>query len=111
MRGMRVCPPTRTTSLILLASTPASFMHCLHGPTERWIRSSTIDSSLARVIFLTKCLGPLASAVMKGRLILVFMVGGGLILARFAASPRSRHAHLFPLPPRASTSYLFYLFI
>src|SRR5439155_1051627 len=25
MRGMRVCPPTSTTSLILLASTPASF--------------------------------------------------------------------------------------
>ena len=32
---MRVWPPTSTTSLILLASTPASFMHCLQGSTDR----------------------------------------------------------------------------
>src|SRR2546429_2275172 len=106
MRGMRVCPPTRTTSLILLASTPASFMHCLHGPTERWIRSSTIDSSLARVIFLTKCLGPLASAVLEGRIILDSVVVGSWLFARSAAARRRCNDLSFPFP-RKSRAYAF----
>ena len=104
MRGIRVCPPTSTTSLILPASMPASFMHCLHGPTERWMMSSTIDSSFARVSFLTRCFGPPASAVMKGRLISVSMVVESSILARSAASRRRCNAISLPLPRRSRPS-------
>src|ERR1035437_9315444 len=42
--GMRVCPPTRTTSSIFAASRLASFSACRHGPTGRWRMSSTSDS-------------------------------------------------------------------
>ena len=65
--GMRVMPPTRITSSIWLAVTPASFSACFTGPMVFWIRSSTSASSLARVILMVRCLGPEASAVMKGR--------------------------------------------
>ena len=43
-------------------------------------------SSLARVIFIRRCLGPEASAVMKGRLISVSIVVDSSILAFSAAS-------------------------
>ena len=48
--------------------------------------SSIIASSFDRVSFSTKCLGPLASAVMNGRLISVSIVVESSILARSAAS-------------------------
>ncbi len=101
---MRVCPPTSTTSLILLVSTPASVMHWRHGPTERWMISSTIASSFPLVSFLTRCFGPPASAVIKGRLISVSSVVESSILARSAASLRRCNAISLPLLPRSSPS-------
>jgi hypothetical protein len=52
----------------------------------RWMRSSTSDSSLARVRVITRCLGPVASAVMNGRLISVCRVELSSIFAFSAAS-------------------------
>ena len=54
----------------------------------RSMRSATSASSLARVSVITRCLGPLASAVMKGRLISVCTVELSSILAFSAASLR-----------------------
>ena len=65
--GIRVWPPTRMTSSMSLADRPASLSAILHGSMVRSISSSTSDSSLARVIFMLRCFGPLASAVMYGR--------------------------------------------
>ena len=48
-RGMRVCPPTSSTSLISLALTPASFMQSRQGCSVRFSRGSTSDSSLHAV--------------------------------------------------------------
>ena len=56
--GMRVWPPTRITSLMSSSLTPASLIAIRHGSTVRWIRSSTSDSSFARVIFIDRCFGP-----------------------------------------------------
>ena len=50
---------------------PASFSAVRHGSIVLCTKSSTSDSSLARVSFMFKCLGPAASAVMYGRLISV----------------------------------------
>ena len=61
--GIRVIPPTRTTSSIAERSRSASFNAWRTGPKERSIRSAVSCSSFARVKFITKCLGPLASAV------------------------------------------------
>ena len=69
--GMRVWPPTRTTSSMSLGLSPASLSACWTGPLVRSTRSPTSCSSLARVRFSDRCFGPLASAVMKGRLISV----------------------------------------
>ena len=49
--GMRVMPPTRTTSLISPADRPASLSALRHGSTVCWIRSSTSASNFARVSF------------------------------------------------------------
>src|SRR5882724_434918 len=84
--GMRVCPPTRTTSSMSAAVTPASFIAWRHGPTVRSMRSATSDSSLARVSVITRCLGPVWSAVMNGRLISVWRVELSSIFAFSAAS-------------------------
>ena len=65
--GIRVIPPTSTTSSISDAERPASAIAFLIGAIVRLIRSSTSFSSLARVSFIFKCFGPEASAVMKGR--------------------------------------------
>ena len=55
--GMRVMPPTRTTSLISAALRPASFSACRHGSTVFCTRSSTSASNLARVSFMVQVLG------------------------------------------------------
>ena len=85
---MRVWPPTSTTSSICCGVTPASAMACLQGPTERCRMSSTICSKRARVSFICRCLGPVASAVMNGRLISVSSSVESSILAFSAASFR-----------------------
>ena len=62
--GILVCPPTRITSLISFGLSFASFKAVLTGSKLLVTKSPTKDSSLALVIFCTKCFGPLASAVM-----------------------------------------------
>ena len=84
--GMRVCPPTRITSSMSLGLRPASSNAWRQGPMVRWIRSSVSCSSLARVSFICRCLGPEASAVIKGRLISVSITVESSILAFSAAS-------------------------
>ncbi|MCG3203322.1 MAG: hypothetical protein NFCOHLIN_03274 [Gammaproteobacteria bacterium] len=86
--GMRVWPPTRITSSISEGAIPASFMATLQGSMVRLMRSSTSDSSLARVIFTFRCFGPLASAVMYGRLTSVWLLEESSIFAFSAASFR-----------------------
>jgi hypothetical protein len=61
--GMRVIPPTRTTSSISAALRPASLIACWTGPFVFATRSPTRSSSLARVSVTTRCFGPPASAV------------------------------------------------
>ena len=56
--GIRVDPPTSTTSSIFLGSTPASANACLTGAMVRCSRSSTSCSSLARDSVTWRCLGP-----------------------------------------------------
>ena len=85
---MRVEPPTSTTSSIFDGSTPASASACLVGPTVFCSRSSTSCSNLARVSFICRCLGPVWSAVMNGRLMSVSITVESSILAFSAASFR-----------------------
>ena len=66
--GMRVMPPTNTNSSISSVATSASRKQASTGPRVRSNKSSQICSSLAREICALMCLGPLASAVMNGRL-------------------------------------------
>ena len=84
--GMRVAPPTSTTSSSWLADNLASLSACSTGPTQRCTRSSVNCSSLARVNAICKCLGPLMSAVIKGRLTSVSLTVESSILAFSAAS-------------------------
>mmetsp|Transcript_26715 Transcript_26715/g.85778 ORF Transcript_26715/g.85778 Transcript_26715/m.85778 type:complete len:234 (+) Transcript_26715:724-1425(+) len=95
--GMRVMPPTSSTSLMSDAATPASRMQSLHGCLVRSRRDSTRDSSLARESWRFMCLGPEASAVMKGRLMSVEVAEESSILAFSAASRRRCTANLSPI--------------
>ncbi len=85
---MRVEPPTRTASLICCGVTLASFRAFLQGSMVRWKMEPARFSYWARVSFIWRCLGPEASAVMKGRLISVSRVWESSILARSQASLR-----------------------
>ena len=69
--GILVEPPTRITSSISEAERPASLSALIHGSLVLLIRCSTIPSNLALVSDIWRCLGPVASAVMNGRLISV----------------------------------------
>ncbi len=84
--GIRVIPPTKTTSSISEALMPASFNAAFIGSIERLIKSSTSDSNFARVNLMFKCLGPDASAVINGRLTSVVVVDDSSIFAFSAAS-------------------------
>ena len=84
--GMRVIPPTNTTSSISPGDKSASFNAFLIGSMVREIRSSTSASSFARLSLIAKCFGPVASAVMYGRLISVSMLLDSSIFAFSAAS-------------------------
>ena len=81
-------PPTRITSFISLEVHPASLSALRHGSTHLFTRSSTRDSNLARVILMLKCLGPEASAVMKGKFTSVSELDDNSCLAFSAASLR-----------------------
>ena len=84
--GIRVIPPTRITWSILAGSRPASLSACRVGPTVRSIRSWVSSVSFARDRVVSRCFGPSASAVMKGRLMFVDWVVDSSILAFSAAS-------------------------
>ena len=84
--GMRVMPPTRITWLMAPGSRPESASACLVGATVRSIRSWVSSVSFARDSVVSRCLGPSASAVMNGRLMLVDCVVDSSILAFSAAS-------------------------
>src|SRR5262249_46038722 len=91
--GIRVEPPTSTTSSIFFGSTPASASACFTGAIVRCRRSSTSCSSFARVSFICRCFGPLASAVTNGRVVSLFLRLGALDLRFLRAflQPRKRH--------------------
>ncbi len=87
-RGMRVEPPTSTTSSMSFGARPASASARSHGLTVLCRMSSTSCSNFARVSFRTRCFGPAASAVMNGRLISVSSTVESSIFAFSAASFR-----------------------
>ena len=65
--GTRVEPPTITISFTSSFFSPASFTTSLILLMVSLTIDSIILSNLARVIFFTRCFGPLASAVIKGK--------------------------------------------
>jgi hypothetical protein len=85
-------PPTRMTSSMSAAFSPASLSAASTGFFVFSTRSRTRSSSLARVRVTTRCFGPDASAVTYGRLISVEDVELSSILAFSAASLRRRMA-------------------
>ncbi len=91
-KGIRVWPPTRIMSSILETLTSASFSATRSGSSVRSTSSSTRDSSLAWVTLITRCLGPVLSAVMYGRLTSVWPLVDSSILAFSAASFRRCNA-------------------
>ena len=84
--GTLVEPPTNNTLWISFAVNPASFNAWLTGPavasTKSWINSSNLDL----VNVTSKCFGPVASAVINGKLICVCWTPDNSILAFSAAS-------------------------
>jgi len=83
---MRVAPPTRMTSLMLAVSSFASAIAFLKGWMQRSVRSAVSSSNLARVSVYSRCFGPVASAVMNGRLMVVWTTLESSILVFSAAS-------------------------
>ncbi len=86
--GMRVMPPTRTSSSICAEVRSASFRQFLNGWMQRSKRLSQICSIFARVSCTFRCFGPEASAVMNGRLMSTDAVEDRAILAFSASSLR-----------------------
>ena len=84
--GILVIPPTKITSSISLALTPASLRAALQGSILFVIKSSTRLSYWDLVNLTFKCFGPLASAVTKGKLTSVWAALESSILAFSAAS-------------------------
>ena len=79
--GILVIPPTSITSEIFFKSISESLIACLHGPTVLSIKPEAISSNFALVMLDTRCLGPFASAVIKGKLISVWVTVDNSILA------------------------------
>ena len=92
--GIRVMPPTSIISSISLKERPASLIAIWHGLSSLSSKSLTSASSLALVIFILRCFGPLASAVMNGRFTSVSIDVDSSILAFSAASFRRWRAIL-----------------
>ena len=86
MTGIRVEPPTRITSSISEVDNPASFKAFATGSIERFTKVSANCSNFARVNVFTMCFGPLAVAVMYGKLISVCEDEDNSIFAFSAAS-------------------------
>ena len=87
IEGIRVIPPTKTSSSISFEDNPASFKQALTGPIVRSRNLSVSCSSFARVSFFAMCFGPEASAVTNGRLISYSWAEESAIFA-FSASSR-----------------------
>mmetsp|Transcript_15175 Transcript_15175/g.32695 ORF Transcript_15175/g.32695 Transcript_15175/m.32695 type:complete len:317 (+) Transcript_15175:567-1517(+) len=92
--GMRVDPPTSTTSFTSERSILASRRAVSTGTRQRSMRSEHSFSNCARDRLVSMCLGPSAVAVMKGRLIEVWVREESSILAFSAASVRRCRACL-----------------
>ena len=92
--GIRVEPPTRTTSFKADLSSLASRRAFSTGIRQRSIRSAQSSSNLPRVITISRCFGPSAVAVIKGRLISAWVTLDSSILAFSAASVRRCRACL-----------------
>ena len=86
--GIRVEPPTKITSSMSFTVMLASAKALRHGSIVARIKSSHNCSNLARVSLRTKCLGPVAVAVIYGKLISVSVDDDNSILAFSAASLR-----------------------
>ena len=86
MMGILVGPPTRMILSILSGLRRASDMAWSMGPLHLDTMGSTSSSSLARVMVWIRCLGPVASDEMNGRLISVCMVVDSSIFAFSHAS-------------------------
>ncbi len=84
--GIRVEPPTRSTLPSSEAVSPASFKALVTGVAVLSTRSFVSSSNLARVRFISKCLGPSGVAVINGRLIFVVVADESSFLAFSAAS-------------------------
>mmetsp|Transcript_56864 Transcript_56864/g.160480 ORF Transcript_56864/g.160480 Transcript_56864/m.160480 type:complete len:449 (+) Transcript_56864:131-1477(+) len=66
MAGIRVDPPTRTISLMLLGCSFASFRACSTGALQRAMSFWAICSNFALDSVASMCFGPVASAAMNG---------------------------------------------
>ena len=86
--GIRVEPPTSSTLPISEGLRPASERALRTGPMVASTRSAVSSLNLARVMVISKCLGPVASAVMKGRFTLVWVMPERSHFAFSAASFR-----------------------
>src|SRR5487761_2303052 len=86
--GMRVEPPTMMTWSILSMVRPASLMAWSKGERHFSTRCAVSSLNLARLILMSRCLGPSAVAVMKGRFTWVSWTEESSIFAFSAASFR-----------------------
>jgi hypothetical protein len=86
--GMRVEPPTRTTSSMSAGRRPASASALRQGSSDRSTRSATSCSNLERESFRFRCFGPDWSAVTYGRFTSVLCAEESSIFAFSAASRR-----------------------
>mmetsp|Transcript_13194 Transcript_13194/g.35717 ORF Transcript_13194/g.35717 Transcript_13194/m.35717 type:complete len:339 (-) Transcript_13194:291-1307(-) len=84
--GIRVDPPTSTTSSRSFTSTLASSSACSTGPRHRSTSSAQRDSNFWRVSTSSMVLGPDSSVAMKGREMVVSCSADRSILAFSAAS-------------------------
>ena len=92
--GMRVEPPTSTTSSISLGLQLGVF-HRLRAPARGSARSGGRPAARTspRVMFICRCFGPLASAVMNGRLMSVDAGRAELLLGLFAGLLQPLQGH------------------
>ena len=84
--GILVDPPTKITLSIWLIESPASAKAFFIGSIDLWTKSWVNSLNLALVKFKSICFGPVASAVMNGKLMFVCIEDDNSILAFSAAS-------------------------
>ena len=86
--GIRDEPPTRMILSMSLPESPASSIALRVGTIVRSTRSAVSSSNFARESVRSRCFGPVASAVMNGRLMFVWLMLESSIFAFSAASMR-----------------------